>query len=176
MARDSRANLDDLHSTEQTAGIMECPLIAGNDDVARFFGDLFDEAANGRAKTDFQPGSRQLVWLACSGQKEEQGGINKALGICGERHRWRARFHTGATLITCPFCTSSGGRTCACNSVGRHPLLEREYAAPRDALEVALSSKDKVTWLCREGHKPWKASPRQRTAQRDKGCPLCARS
>jgi hypothetical protein len=92
---------------------------------------------------------------------------------CAEGHEWDAIVFSRAKHGRgCPYCW---GRvvTPGFNDLATlYPLLAAEVVG-RDPRTLHAGTKEKVWWLCTEGHK-WQASVNTRTRKLATGCPSCA--
>jgi hypothetical protein len=105
---------------------------------------------------DVTPGSRRQVWWLC-----EKG------------HWWQARICDRLRGMKCTFCRDLNKQG-EQRMVDLKPELLKEWHPSRNAdlraRDVSLQHKDKVWWLCAQGHE-WEATLRSRLA--GKTCPFC---
>lgn len=105
---------------------------------------------------DVTPGSNRRVWWLC-----EKG------------HWWLARVRDRTRGMQCTFCRDLGKQSDQ-KMAEVKPELIREWHPSRNAgisaREVTLLHKDKVWWICGQGHE-WEATVRSRLTGR--ACPVC---
>ena len=113
----------------------------------------------GLGPKDVTPGSSRKVWWLC-----EKG------------HWWLARVCDRTRGMQCTFCrdlNKQGDQRMA----DAKPELLKEWHPSRNAdvraRDVSAHHKDKVWWICGQGHE-WEATIRSRLA--GKGCPVCSPS
>ncbi len=108
---------------------------------------------------DVTPGSNRRVWWLC-----EKG------------HWWLARVRDRTRGMQCTFCRDLGKQSDPKMAEAK-PELIREWHPSRNAgisaRDVSLQHKDKVWWICGQGHE-WEATIRSRLS--GKACPLCSPS
>jgi hypothetical protein len=106
---------------------------------------------------DVTPGSRRKVWWLC-----EKG------------HWWIARVCDRTRGMKCTFCRELGKQG-EQRMADVKPDLLKEWHPSRNsdlrAREVSSQHKDKVWWICSQGHE-WAATVRSRLT--GKACPVCA--
>lgn len=110
----------------------------------------------GLGPKDVTPGSRRQVWWLC-----EKG------------HWWQARVCDRSRGMKCTFCRDLNKQG-EQRMVDVRPELLKEWHPSRNAdlraRDVSSQHKDKVWWICGQGHE-WEATIRSRL--RGKTCPFC---
>jgi hypothetical protein len=105
---------------------------------------------------DVTPGSSRKVWWLC-----EKG------------HWWMARVCDRTRGMNCTFCRELGKQG-EQRMADEKPELLKEWHPSRNAglkvRDVSSHHKDKVWWICGQGHE-WEATVRSRLT--GKGCPFC---